>query len=167
LLLLGCEATTKRPELINPNQDLVCESTGAIQQNMVKFVNNVREGEHRCGNLTFSPAGPVRWNPKLEMAALDHARDMAQNDELSHTGSDGSKVDVRIQKAGYRWRVLAENISAGHQDSEDVVSSWLDSPDHCANLMDPIVTEIGAACFRNPKSTYGTYWALLMAAPRE
>jgi uncharacterized protein YkwD len=134
---------------------------------MVRLINDVRKAKHRCGKQTFSPAGNVRWNPKLENAALAQARDMAQNDRLSHTGSDGSQVQVRIQKAGYRWRAVDENLSAGHRDSEAVVSAWLTSPGHCANLMDPMITEIGAACFRNPESTYGTYWALLMAAPRE
>lgn len=167
VLLVGCKASQERPVIINQNQFIECESAGVIQKNMVRLINNVRKDKHRCGNREFSPAGNVHWNPKLGSAALNHARDMAQNDMLSHTGSDGSKVSARIQKAGYKWSVVAENIAGGHQNSESVVSTWLDSPDHCVNLMDPTVTEIGAACFRSPESTYGTYWALLMAAPWE
>ena len=165
--IAGCEVPQKKPEVINQNQFLVCESGGAIRKNMVRLINDVRKAKHRCGKRTFFPAGHVHWNPKLGVAALAHARDMAQNDRLSHTGSDGSEVQVRVQKTGYRWRAVDENLSAGHQDSKAVVSAWLASPGHCANLMDPMVTEIGAACFRNPESAYGTYWALLMAAPRE
>ena len=167
LFLTSCEVTQKKPEVINQNQYLVCESEGAIRKNMVRLINDVRKDKHRCGNRTFSPAGTVRWNPKLGLAALAHARDMAQNDKLSHIGSEGSEVQVRVKKAGYRWRAVDENLSAGHQDSEAVVSAWLNSPGHCANLMDPLVTEIGAACFRNPESTYGTYWVLLLASPLE
>lgn len=167
VLLIGCKASRERPVIINQNRFFECEPAGVIRKNMVRQINNVRKDNHRCGNRTFSPAGNVSWNPKLVSAALGHARDMAQNDMLSHTGSDGSKVPARIQKAGYKWQVVAENIAAGYQNCEAVVSTWLDSPGHCANLMDPNVTEIGAACFRSPKSTYGTYWALLMAAPGE
>ena len=167
VLLTGCKASQERPVIINQNQFIQCEAAGGIQKNMVRLINDARKDQHRCGNRTFSPAGDVLWNPKLGSAALNHARDMAQNDMLSHTGSDGSKVSARIQKAGYRWRVVAENIAGGHQSSESVVSTWLDSPGHCANLMDPDVTEIGAACFRRSESTYGTYWTLLMAAPWE
>ena len=167
LSLAGCKAAREKPEVINQNQFLVCESEGAIRKNMVRLINQVRKGRHRCGTRTFSPAGNVRWNPNLAMASLNHARDMAQNNRLSHTGSGGSEVQVRVQKVGYRWRAVDENLSAGHQSSEEVVAAWLDSPGHCANLMDPIVTEIGAACYRNPESTYGTYWTLLMAAPRK
>jgi uncharacterized protein YkwD len=166
-LLVSCEVPRKKPEVINQNQFLVCESAGAIRKNMVRLINDVRKERHRCGNRTFSPAGRVHWNSKLGIAALNHARDLAQKGRLSHTGSDGSEVQVRVQKAGYRWRAVDENLSAGHQSSEEVVAAWLDSPGHCTNLMDPIVTEIGAACFRNPDSTYGTYWTLLMAAPRK
>ena len=167
VLLAGCKASQERPMIIGQNQFIECESEGFIQEKMVRLINDARKNKHRCGNLIFSPAGKVRWNPKLGNAALNHARDMAQSDMLSHTGSDGSKVAARIQNAGYNWRVVAENIAGGHQNSESVVSTWLDSPGHCANLMDPMVTEIGAACFRNPESVYGTYWTLMMAAPWE
>ena len=162
-----CVPCKERRVVIKANRYYLCEPDSTIQKKMVKLINEVRNSKRRCGKKTFSPAGTVKWNNKLAIAALNQARDMAMSDMLSHTGSDGSSVRDRVEKRGYYWQVVAENISAGRQTSEEVVSSWLESPGHCANLMKPDIIEIGVACFRNSESRYGTYWALVMGAPRD
>jgi len=164
IFLASCAPIKERRIVIEENRYYQCEPASTIQKKMVKLINTVRNSKRRCGRKPFLPAGNLKWNNKLAMAALSHARDMAMSDMLSHTGSDGSTVWERVEKKGYCWQVVAENIAAGRQNSEGVVSLWLDSPGHCANLMKADITEIGAACSRNPESTYGTYWTLVMGA---
>ena len=164
LFLASCGSPKERRTIIVENRYYQCEPALTIEKKMVNLINTVRHSKRRCGKKTFSPAGNLKWNNKLAMAALNHARDMAMSNMLSHTGSDGSTVMDRVEKRGYSWQVVAENIAAGRQTSEGVVSLWLDSPSHCTNLMKPDITEIGAACFRNPDSTYGTYWTVVMGA---
>ena len=163
ILLGGCSAVETKPIPINENRFFKCEPAVIIKKKMVILINEARNSRRRCGNSTLSSAGAVQWNNQLAMAARNHARDMARNDMISHTGSDGSTVRGRVEKTGYRWRIVGENISAGHQNTEAVVSSWLESPGHCANLMNSSITEVGAACFRNSETRYGTYWTLVMA----
>ena len=165
IFLASCAPPKERRIVIKENRYYLCEPAATIQKKMVKLINDVRKAKRRCGKKTFSHAGTIKWNRKLAVAALNQARDMAMSDMLSHTGSDGSSVGDRVEKVRYYWQIVAENIAAGHQTSEAVVSSWLGSPSHCANLMKPGIIEIGAACFRNPESKYGTYWALVLAAP--
>ena len=165
IFLASCAPSRERHFVIKENRYYRCEAASTIQTKMVKLINDVRNFKRRCGKERFSPAGAVKWNNKLAIAALNQARDMAMRDMLCHTGSDGSSVQDRVEKLGYYWQIVAENIAAGRETSEAVVSLWLDSPGHCANLMNPGITEIGAACFRNPESKYGTYWALVMAVP--
>ena len=165
IFLASCAPSKEKHIVIKENRYYQCEPTSTIHKKMVKLINDVRNSRRRCGKKTFSPTGAVKWNNKLAIAALNQAKDMAMSDMFGHTGSDGSSVRDRVEKAGYYWQIVAENIGAGRQTSEAVVSLWLDSPGHCANLMRPGITEIGAACFRNPESKYGTYWALVMAVP--
>jgi uncharacterized protein YkwD len=164
IFLTGCTNARERRIVIKKNRFFLCESASNIQKKMVQQINHIRNSKRRCGKRTFAAARTIKWNSKLTIAAQGHAKDMAWNDRLSHTGSDGSSVRARVERSGYRWQIVAENIAAGRQDSEQVLSSWLESPGHCANLMNPDVTDIGAACFRNKESRYGTYWALVMAA---
>jgi uncharacterized protein YkwD len=122
-------------------------------------VNAVRATGRTCGERSFGPAAPVVWNAGLAQAALAHSEDMASHHYFNHRGSDGSFVGERTRQAGYNWRRVGENIASGVRSPEDAMAGWLDSPGHCANLMDATFTEMGAAYAVNPISKTGTaYW---------
>ncbi len=105
---------------------------------------------------------PLTSNPELQAAAQDHSKDMAQSDYFSHTSLDGSTFSDRINAEGYKARALGENIAAGQPTPEAVVQSWIDSPGHRANLLNPAYTNIGVGYvdLKNDPGNlnYGTYW---------
>jgi uncharacterized protein YkwD len=90
---------------------------------------------------------------------------MAGRGTLSHTGGDGSTHAERATRAGYRWRVVGENIAAGQPTPEQVVAGWLKSAAHCTNLMDPEFSEMGVAYAAAPRDARGIYWVQLFGAP--
>jgi uncharacterized protein YkwD len=121
--------------------------------------NAARAAGHACGDRFFPAAPPLAWNQSLGQAALAHSQDMAQKRYFSHQGTDGTVVGDRARQAGYQWRRIGENIAAGLATPQEAVAGWLDSPPHCANLMDPGFTEMGAAYAISPASkTSRTYW---------
>ncbi|KPJ79176.1 MAG: hypothetical protein AMJ54_00100 [Deltaproteobacteria bacterium SG8_13] len=142
-----------------------CTSAARMEKQMVKLINRARASGGRCGAKRFRPAAAVRWNPALATAARSHSIDMADRNRLGHKGTGKSTVEKRVGRAGYTWRAVGENVAGGLDSCESVVSGWLKSPGHCANIMEPAFTEIGAACAQNTASRYGTYWTLVMAAP--
>ena len=109
----------------------------------------------------------MTWNPTLARAALNHSVDMATKDFVSHKGSSGKAVSYRVEEVGYSWSTVGENISAGREDSEEVVAAWLLSPVHCENIMRQSFTEIGAACFHNKDTKYRTFWTVVFGSPSE
>jgi uncharacterized protein YkwD len=88
---------------------------------------------------------------------------MADNNYFSHTGSDGSNAGQSVSATGYSWRAWGENIAAGDATVESVVTGWLDSPGHCGNIMNPIVTEMGAASTSNSSADFQIYWTQVFA----
>ena len=72
----------------------------------------------------------------------------------------------RATRAGYRWRVVGENIASGQATPEQVVEEWIGSAHHCANLMSPDFTEMGVGFAANSTSAGGIYWSQVFAAPR-
>ncbi len=142
------------------------EDAAAIAKAVLKLVNEARSRARRCGFKKFAAATPLEPDSVLDQAALLHARDMAQRGHMSHEGHDGSTVADRVTRAGYPWASVAENVAAGQTSADDVVEIWLDSPGHCANLMDPEYTEMGVAYAVNPATESGIYWAQVFAAPR-
>jgi len=139
----------------------------AAGQRVLDLVNRARATPRRCGERAFKAARAVRWNATLAEASRLHAEDMARHDYFSHGGRDGSDPAQRVERAGYRYRMTGENIAAGgDMQAETAVAGWIKSPAHCANLMNPAYTEMGAAFAINARSEMGIYWAQAFGTPR-
>ncbi len=102
----------------------------------------------------------------LLTAATGHSADMAKNNYFSHTSLDGRTFDQRITAAGYRWSAVGENIAAGQTSVQSVMTSWINSPGHCQNLMNPTFRDIGVACVRNDAAKYRLYWTMDLGRSR-
>lgn len=139
---------------------------GALSARLLELVNLARAQQRQCGDRRFAPAGPLRWSETLERAARAHSIDMARNGYFAHVAPGGSTPADRVTRAGYDYRRTGENIAAGQSTADDAVAAWLASPVHCANLMDPAYTEMGAALETNRRSPLGTYWTQVFGLPR-
>ena len=80
----------------------------------------------------------------LSEAALRQANDMAINDFVDHTGSDGSTVGERLEDSCYRWSTYGEILAAGYENPEDAIAAWLDSDGHMSIILSEVYTEFGA-----------------------
>ncbi|MES2324508.1 MAG: CAP domain-containing protein [Pseudomonadota bacterium] len=130
-------------------------------------VNLARATARSCGARQYAAAPPLAWNDALGAAALAHSQDMAAHRYFSHAARDGGVAGDRALLAGYRWRRVGENIAAGQESPAAVVAGWLDSPGHCANIMDPEFEDMGAAYAINPASRRGSiYWTQVFARAR-
>ena len=50
--------------------------------------------------------------------------------------------------------------------ADEVVAGWLGSPEHCANLMDPLYRQMGVAFAVNRHDQRGVDWAMEFGTPR-
>jgi len=130
------------------------------KEKLLDLVNRARQEGRYCGDVYYPPAPPVVWNDLLELAAQIHSDDMNEHDFFSHIGSDGSDPGERLLRVGYKWKTYGENIAKGYSSEEEVIEGWLESPGHCANIMDPDFEEMGVA-------TSGKYWTQVLAAPAD
>jgi uncharacterized protein YkwD len=137
-----------------------------VSRRILEITNQTRARGQSCGGKSYPPVPPLTLNDTLERAALAHSRDLASHSTLSHTGSDGSTPADRATRAGYRWRVVGENVAAGPMSADEVTNGWIASPNHCVNIMDPRFTEMAAAFTVDPKSKSVIYWAQMFGLPR-
>lgn len=140
-------------------------SDGRIRARVVELVNDARSRARRCGSERFASAPPLRISRELTDAAEDHARDMAKKRFFEHRGKDGSQPKDRVRRTGYLSRLTGENIAYGPLSAEEVVAGWLDSPGHCANIMDSRFQDLGIGLARGKKRGE-IYWVQNFAAPR-
>lgn len=131
---------------------------GFSSRNFLQQINAVRSRGCNCGGRKYPAAPAVSWNNQLEQAAVAHSNYMQRSGQLSHRGRNGMMPEKRVSASGYRWGYVAENIAMGQRSTSEVIQNWLQSPQHCRNIMSRNVTEIGAA-------RSGNYWTLVLAAP--
>jgi uncharacterized protein YkwD len=138
----------------------------AIGRRVLALTNEARSHARRCGGTSFAAAPPLSLNTALERAALDHSKDMASHNYMDHTGRDGSSPADRITRAGYKWRMVGENLARGVMTPEEAVAGWLRSPHHCENLMTARFSEMGSGFAVDPDSDSGVYWTQTFGTAR-
>jgi uncharacterized protein YkwD len=134
-----------------------------LQARVLDLVNQVRARGTRCGERTFAPAPPVKLSATLAGVALGHANDMADHDYFEHQDLGGHTPADRVRAAGYREKLVGENIAYGPQTADEVVRGWLDSPGHCENIMDARFAEMGVAFAAGQVTKHGLYWVQVLA----
>jgi uncharacterized protein YkwD len=87
---------------------------------------------------------PLRWDDALAAAAREHALRMAQRNTLSHQLPGELPLQDRARLAGARYTTIAENVAEG-PSPDQIHSSWMHSPPHRANLLDPELSTVGIA----------------------
>lgn len=88
--------------------------------------------------------GTLASNGQLAAAAQAHSNDMAGQNSMSHTGSNGSDPSVRISASGYQWQLYGEIVAAGQTTPQAVVNAWMNSPSHKAVILTAGLREFGA-----------------------
>ncbi|MEM9557422.1 MAG: CAP domain-containing protein [Acidobacteriota bacterium] len=112
----------------------VLRDIGAVRREVLRRTNAAR-AELGLGELTSDAA--------LELAAQQHAEDMARRDYFAHQSPEGDDVLERATGAGYRPRLVAENLASGQMSAAEAVDGWLKSPGHRRNLLDRRAEELG------------------------
>jgi uncharacterized protein YkwD len=141
------------------------DSGPTVRARVVELVNAARSTSRRCGSERFAAAPPLDVSRQLNDAAAAHARDMVRRKFFDHRGSNGSQPKDRVLRAGYQPRLTGENIALGPESAEEVVAGWLDSPGHCANIMDARFRDIGVGLSTGRKRGQ-IYWVQTFGAPR-
>jgi len=119
-----------------PSNIFFADITKVVLEN---FVNQTR---------TSLGLKPLVENEKLNEVALLKARDMIEKQYFSHTSPTGTSPWFWFLKAGYNYQYAGENLAVGFFESEEVFKSWLNSPSHKENIINPRYTEIGTAVLK-------------------
>lgn len=78
---------------------------------------------------------PLVEDPRLSQAAEDRMRDMEEIGYWSHESPDGRSPFTWLHARGYVYSSAAENLAAGFETAPLLVSSWMESKGHRANIM--------------------------------
>lgn len=108
-------------------QGKILQASDLSASNILQAVNAQRS----LRNLTI-----LNTNNKLGFAAQSKADDMQARHYFAHVDPDGHYVWDKIVAAGYTpYLELGENLAIEFYDTDSLVSAWMNSPTHRANLL--------------------------------
>lgn len=102
--------------------------------------------------------GALGWSASCEGAANTRAKEIMTS--YSHTRPDGSSWSTAcpIPSSG---GMSGENLNAGNAavSPETVVASWMASPEHRANILNPDFKNLAVGFVFDPGSQHKTFWS--------
>jgi uncharacterized protein YkwD len=123
-------------------------------QTLIDLINKERADVGRAA-LTI--------NANLTEAARRHSLDMACNNFMKHSGSDGSWTGDRVSDAGYSNPYYLEILAIGLP--QDAMNQWKIEKADWSAVLNSRVTEIGVGYVFSKFSAYGGYWTVDMGGP--
>ena len=126
-------------------QTAVPEETGYAYE-VVELVNQVRAA-NGLGSLTTTP----------QLMSTAQLRAVETTTLFSHNRPDGTACWTAFQQNGVTYGNAGENIAAGQRTPQSVMDSWMNSPGHRANILNPDFRHIGIGCYEMDGG-YGIYW---------
>jgi uncharacterized protein YkwD len=142
-------ATTVPGQACKPEQNI--ETIAQI----LSLLNNAR---------AEAKLAPLKLNGRLSFSAQSHSDDMACNNFVGHSGSDGSSVQVRVAASGYVASSYGEIIYASGTPQE-AVNWWMSDKTHSDVILNPQSVDVGIGSSYLPGTAYGSYYTVDFAAP--
>lgn len=85
-------------------------------------------------------------NERLDRSAEKKVEDMFAKQYFEHVSPSGVGVSDLADEQGYEFIIIGENLALGNFKSDEaVVTAWMNSPGHRANILNAKYTEIGVA----------------------
>jgi uncharacterized protein YkwD len=126
-------------------------SLGVSHEYVLERVNLLRQKGCRCNGKRMKPVQPLTWNDTLELSAYNHAKEMQTYDYFDHHSMSGEDIGERLDRLGYKWQYVGENLAIGQKTFDEAMKDWIESGSHCRMLMNPDMKEVAVA-------KYGKYW---------
>lgn len=101
---------------------------------VIELVNDIRAGYGLA---------PLEADEELGRLARLKSEDMMQRNYFDHISPTYGSPGQMLDRFGVEWRWVGENIAFGHTTPEEVVTAWMNSDGHRANILNVQATHIG------------------------
>jgi uncharacterized YkwD family protein len=149
------EIISANPQFTNPNLIHVGETVYVPNLDSSK---NVEKSVLDLTNIEREKAGlkPLTMNWQLSRVARYKSQDMATENYFSHQSPTyGSPFDM-MKQFEIKYSYAGENIAKGQQTSQAVMSAWMNSQGHKANILSPNFTQLGVGFYQEGNTCYWT-----------
>ncbi len=139
--------TTETPSAPVKETESSNTAVSSYEQKVVELVNVERQ---KAG------LSALTLDSKISSVARTKSKDMADNNYFAHQSPTYGSAGDMLRKSGINWSAWGENIASGQRTPEAVVTAWMNSPGHKANIMSTNFSKIGVGYVTNSNGT--PYW---------
>lgn len=111
-----------------------------------QIVNLVNQERAKAG------LSAVKLDKNLQAAAYIRAKECVTS--FSHTRPNGSSFYSVLTENNIKYKGCGENIAWGQRNPEAVMTAWMNSSGHRANILNPSFTAIGVGYYQNGGTNY-------------
>jgi uncharacterized protein YkwD len=105
-------------------------------ENVLRLMNEYRAAEG---------LGALRLDERVVTAANDRMRHMEEEAYWAHESPTGVTPFTWLRVRAYEFQLAGENLASGFETARLLVQSWMESPGHRANIMEPEYQDCGIA----------------------
>ena len=111
---------------------------------ILELINELRAEVQECAGVEYGPSAPLEMNAAAQCAARLHSWDMTERNFFNHdTPPEGTKFWDRMAATNFSGHSARVENLAGATTPSGAVSSWLNSPGHCRNMLCEANVEAG------------------------
>ncbi len=104
----------------------------------------------------------LAWDDGAAEVAYRHSLDMDVRNYFDHVDPDGLQPWDRLTAAGISWSSAGENIAYGYDSPDSVMTAWMNSSGHRANILRAGFTRLGVGVHSNGTTIW---WTQLFYTP--
>lgn len=151
--IIAANPSVSNPSMIFPGQKLTVPTIDDIKAKEAEVIRLVNVERSKRGLQALA----ANW--QLSRVARYKSQDMMNKNYFSHTSPTyGSPFDM-MEAFGVRFSAGGENIAMGQRTPAEVVTAWMNSPGHRANILSPSYNQLGVGLATS--ATGKTYWTQL------
>ena len=155
--LIKANTQIKNPSMIYVGQKINIPAADPLQTYEKEVIRLINVERTKRGLSALS----TNW--QLSRVARYKSQDMINKNYFSHTSPTYGSPFNMMESFGLKFSAAAENIAYGQRTPQEVVTAWMNSPGHRANILSAAYTQTGVGAAKKADGTL--YWTQMFMKP--